>query len=337
MNAPGEALATDNEQLQWARRQFDLPSGAPPEEIRARILRHLEQVDFVPTSAESEAIDTLLGRRVEPACCLADRESGLEEQLDDFCAAFFTIPPPERSQRWQELVRDCAPFPRLHARLRPLERGLWVEQPVVSDESRPAAALARLLCDAFPRLPNHRAESRRRQLAEVEADPKRWENASRQLLRQSPEIADLDPDFVASIASWSSRRRRRVWKRRVVRIYDKSLVPALVVFGAMFVFYMGVTSSNHSRYSPPRPAFDERSREEITRQLLEDLRRLQESNDKNQGPNSPGEAFRRLFGVTRPKISKDQQESSTERPEVRSAESESPAIPVAAPHDEHPQ
>ena len=134
----------DASRFAWACGVFGLQPGATQQEIRAAILSHLDEANFVPPPAWRQAIWLLS----DPKAPQAWPESGydafhealensLAEDVDAFATAFFSLPRGPRRAKWTQLLEQSAAFPRLRARLAPLQPGLDVES-ATSDVREPA-------------------------------------------------------------------------------------------------------------------------------------------------------------------------------------------------------
>jgi len=131
--------------------------------------------------------------------------------------------------------------PHLRLRLEQLRPGLQVEAPPTTDASDKVAELAHWVCELSPLRPMPRAELRRKQLSVVDENLIEWEDAARWLRHQSPEIYDLQEEFVDDIAARTARtaRQQRLEQRARRRGWFNKVAASASVIGSYFGKYAG--------------------------------------------------------------------------------------------------
>jgi hypothetical protein len=231
-------------------------------------------------------------------------ERALRAEVEEFAAAFFTVPVGERRQRWQELSSRCAGKPALVARLGALEPGLALT-PGLVDDGHP---LVQRLIQQIGRLlvlgPQERARERENVLAGLESQLTQWGTAVRQLRKRHPALAALEPELVRELVAW--RRRRKVLARRRRQQaqpqsndtpFQGSLAVVLaLVTGLILALVRGATAPR--RPTTPTPSFTLPTMPKID---WRDHGRLwQEHLDEAQRQRLLEEAIRKLQGREHP-------------------------------------
>jgi hypothetical protein len=265
----------------WAADRLGLPADATGPAARAAFLRRLPGVDFAPPPAWRAALDVLEDRPARGADAewpRADQDAGRAE-VEAFAGQFWSLPPAVRRRRWQEL-RDRHTADRLlAARLRRLEAGLDLPGDDLTGDDR-LDELTGWLRAQFVLRPSEQATQRVVFLRGLVPTMGAWEDAARRLQRGRPEVADLAPEFVASLATANDRRRRlAVSYKRLARgtvailkhpIGGTSPRPArsqrapawLIIFAIMFMARIATTAFNNATprnswepptYRPPAP------------------------------------------------------------------------------------
>ncbi len=197
-------LSSADCRVAWARDQLDAADSDAAGEIRERWYKLLESEEFVPPEEHDEAFRILdaHGRSsrqpdIRPGF-LHGEEKRLQHLVEVFAAQMFDLTPEERRSRWDELREQCKFFVIPSARLSYLKTGLEARRP--SDVSMNANELANHLFACFPLPRPERALARQRFLEKSASQQGRSARAARWVKRHCPEIANLDPDLVDSVA-----------------------------------------------------------------------------------------------------------------------------------------
>src|SRR5262245_31372489 len=106
-------ITADPNLRRWAARQLGLGPGASPEEARRAVLAGLDGEGFFPPALRQAACEVICHERDTPVTLLpsdVEEEARLRGEVQRFAARFFTYPPGDRRERWQELADRCAPF-----------------------------------------------------------------------------------------------------------------------------------------------------------------------------------------------------------------------------------
>ncbi|HZT79470.1 MAG TPA: hypothetical protein VFA26_04595 [Gemmataceae bacterium] len=211
--------AGTTDRVRWAARQLGVAAGAGPGPARAALLQGLEGHGFVPPPLRQQAWEVLSGN--EPAASFSDppEEAGLRSDVEAFAARFFALAPAARQERWRELADRCAFSPPLSARLRELGRGLTAEPEAPELAAPHVRELAGHAAALFVLRPQPRAARRQLLLQEMAQDLDAWEGAARQLQKQHPDLAALEPVLIEQLSGAReaqqllARRREQARKR----------------------------------------------------------------------------------------------------------------------------
>jgi hypothetical protein len=206
---PGEAAVADVERL--AAEKLGVEPGMEPGERRAALLRRLHDEDYLPDPALHEAIRLLAGRPVRQGSesPLQEEAAGAEEErlrgaVEEFAAAFFTVPIAERRERWHSLFRDCTAHERLRDRLLGLKPGLGVDRDTIPIRPPGVRRLAEIILALFVLRPGPRATRRRELLGELLGDPSLRRSdlarARKRLMRRHPDVAALSDGVLLQLA-----------------------------------------------------------------------------------------------------------------------------------------
>jgi hypothetical protein len=111
----GNSSLSNGEPRAWAAEILGTSPDGAPAEFTAALLRRLVEEDFVPPPVFRMAWETAVRPGAE-GCRLPPLEQFCEERLsveiEQFAGQFFTIPRPQRVQRWQLLFDRAERFPR---------------------------------------------------------------------------------------------------------------------------------------------------------------------------------------------------------------------------------
>ena len=190
--------------LEWSRDQLEIAPDDSPGAARSGLLTVVEDAEFVPHETQAAACNILIDHLAPrpsaglPPAMLREEEQRLQQEVDRLARRFFSCDPADRRDRWRRLSTECAPFPRLAARLAALEHGLSVQPIEVADDEPMMQQLAEHVQALFGRAPLDRAERRGRIIAEMEVS--KWAVAARAFKRKYPELAALAPDLVDRLA-----------------------------------------------------------------------------------------------------------------------------------------
>lgn len=190
----------------WAREQLAVGEEASPEELQAAFLQKLETEEFWPGGELLCAYETLTQpERVEQttqamrALGVHHWESKLAEEVEEFATHFFSFTPEERRSRWEELQRDCQHDPQLSRRLQALRVGLALPSEAPNTDVPEISVLLESLKRLF--VLRHGASVRLRQvlLETWRCEASHWQQIAKQLEREHPDWARLDPVLVTRL------------------------------------------------------------------------------------------------------------------------------------------
>ena len=201
---------------------------------------------------------------------LSEKENRLRAEVESFAEEFFTLPSPQRRERWETLFSRCSDLSPLAARLQALKAGLEVE--IQNPPQNPSlyGRLAGQLLQSFPLQPMAQAVSRQAFLRQIEEsstvqDQRSWERSARFLQAEWPVLAALDQELVQDIAKLRSRLKRRSKmhqrsqrQRQATSAGSRKGSPWwLLVFlpGLLTAVMRGLPTSNNST-SPRMPSFN---------------------------------------------------------------------------------
>jgi hypothetical protein len=192
--------------LRRAADQLGVPPDAAPADARAAFLRRLPAAGFLPAAPLCAAAAELLGRPV-PGAAGAEppNDDALTAQVDLFTREFWSMEPPARRDRWRNLLTHAAADPLLAGRLRAMEAGVDLPE----SASRAATPRQRQLVSTIQALfvlgPIERAQRRREQLDGLPPPARAWEAAAREIARDFPAHAALEPALVERLSNWTKR------------------------------------------------------------------------------------------------------------------------------------
>ena len=242
-----EALDQDraDRRTKWARGLLKLPGDDPQADTRTHFLKLLEEEGFVPFEVQLEAFTVLANPESEhdPEQFQAAEQQRLQDRVDGFADRLFALSLDERTDEFDQLLQECQDSPIPLARLELLSPGLSItadHDPLGTGDVQTVADWVRKL---FVLRPGPRARYRREALSQVRQDPDRWGLAARQLLRESPAIAELDQKFVKLVAGFKEAETQRTEsiKRRgrgILRMLTEGTVEPVYIF----VITLGVIS-----------------------------------------------------------------------------------------------
>lgn len=203
----------------WARQMLGL-AGDSDEQWRSHVLQRLTAGDFVPPDAWYDAIDVYAAQFPATATAIPDgyyrdREYELREEVDQFLAQFFELPPPIRRQTWMRLSRLCAPWLPLQLRLNPLELGLDVVTDLPPETSTSIVKLRDLVCTQFLRPRGNAFREAWTELSQLRWRPEMCEGVAKALRHDHAHIYRLMPELIDEFADATVRQRwknlRQIW------------------------------------------------------------------------------------------------------------------------------
>jgi hypothetical protein len=208
---PGNGSGFDRSaSLRYAAEVLDLAPDVSAELARTAFLDHLSEENFLPTPIEREAFEVLIGRKSLDLCPLLaesmrrSKQEQLQPKVEQFAAAFFSLPVAERRQRWQELRADCGDGGPLGAQLERLQRGLSIDPAALRVRSSDVERLVKHILELFVLHPRLEPIRREALVANLRGASKKglgqWPEAVRQLKRRYPEVAALAPVLLAQLA-----------------------------------------------------------------------------------------------------------------------------------------
>ncbi|HEX7375984.1 MAG TPA: hypothetical protein VF278_02675 [Pirellulales bacterium] len=196
----------------WAFEQLDLPNETPAAEARPRLLKQLADMDFMPPGGWDSALRTsgltaLNADADSPAFVPARRgaEYLLREEVEDFAAKFFSLPPDERDARFEKLAEQCMEMPALTARLAGLRLALDLPCELPSDCGSPLAELLGNARRLFTLRLQECASGRFALLHELREDILNWQEPCARIERDFPRYVELEPDLFAGLAALCDR------------------------------------------------------------------------------------------------------------------------------------
>lgn len=261
----------------WAFEQLDLSAHSPAAEVRPRVLKQLANMDFMPPGGWDSALrvsglTAFSADADSPAIVPARRgaEELLREELEDFAAKFFSMPPDERGTRFEELAEQCAEMPALTARLAGLRPALDLPCRLPSDQPCEVAQLLDFARRLFVLPRRHRASRRLIVLKECRERPGQWPQAAEVVQRYFGRYAALDALLFRELAPSGDReelrqrvarqRRRALRKLRPPKLVTKtsSDVPRWVpvVLGVLTILYVFEDQTNKAARREQKRATD---------------------------------------------------------------------------------
>jgi hypothetical protein len=199
-----------------------VPENASPAEARRAYFLKLRECDFLPPRSLYRALRVLDGSpgADEPnGEWLVEEEARLRADVESFAGEFFTVPVPQRRQRWEALLARSQGVAPLAARVEALKAGLDIQPPSLPTDppfcgEAASQLLQSQLLQSFPLSLLAQAGSRQTFLGRVETAPageeqRKWEKAASYLLAEWPALAALDRELVKQIAQLRSRLKRR--------------------------------------------------------------------------------------------------------------------------------
>jgi hypothetical protein len=187
----------------WAADQLQVEPGAPPGQVRAAFLRQVQTENGTVDLAAREALLILVGRpnAARPGLALEAAELALDRAVDEFASRFFALGIAERKVVWEGLKARGQGFVRVDARLAALRPGLYLVLPPL-DRHSPAGQLVSAIRKLFVLRPADRAAARQAWLNEADSlrQWQAWVEAARQLRRDHPATAELEPELMSRLA-----------------------------------------------------------------------------------------------------------------------------------------
>jgi hypothetical protein len=186
--------------------------GVPPDvsatDAQAAFLRRLPAAGFLPAPALCAAAAMLTGRGVAGAVDAEPANAAdLRAEAAAFAQSFWSVPPGERRLRWQILLRRTAGDPLMVGRVRSLEAGVDLADSAdgaATVRQRQIVGMAQAL---FVLGPVARAARRRELLDGLPPPVQAWEAAAREVVRDYPAHAALEPALIERLSHWSGRLR----------------------------------------------------------------------------------------------------------------------------------
>src|SRR5947209_14546694 len=179
---------------QHAADELGVPPDAVPADARAAFLRRLPAAGFVPAPPLCAAAAVLTGRAVPGAADAESTESaGLRAEVAAFAKSFWSIPPADRRARWQSLAARAANDPLLAGRVRRLEAGLDLPDAADRGATVRQGQIVGMVQTLFVLTPFDRTARRRELLDGLPPPAQDWEAADREVARDNPAHAALEP------------------------------------------------------------------------------------------------------------------------------------------------
>jgi len=182
-----------------ARTQLTLPAEADVDQLRSALLSEVHNDDGWLSPLRQDCYEFLLRPANAAASASIPRglrtvhERELLTEIDAFADQFFNLPPPQRAQRWHELLSQCEQAPRAEHRLRQLEHGIGLTLPALNrPHEADAKNLLDVLCNIFVMRPQARANARANLRAKYRTEPVRWAAAAKILYAALPNAVGLD-------------------------------------------------------------------------------------------------------------------------------------------------
>lgn len=194
-----------DQRLTWARQTLDLADDAQWPDIRARMLRLVTDEDFVPSEGAMQAFRTLeseatgVAELEDPPAFARQSEQDLEAAAAALAVDLFRLPPDERQARWSRLVARCERAPRARVWLERLVPGLKLEVGELHTRPELLGQLGKKVCELFVTRNSERARLRAEFVASAQEKRTQWEIAARQLQKQYPALAALEPQVVTML------------------------------------------------------------------------------------------------------------------------------------------
>lgn len=304
----------------WAAKQLQLPGPgeATAEAASLAMLRLLPEEDWVPPERAHSALHYLHddpdGTDETTPAEWREREAALRTELDAFAAEFFDLTIPERAKRLVELDRRAAPFPRQHAWLQQLSRGVKLDIKSVSEPDEKVANLVRLQGELFVMRPAERAARWQTELKAMSADFSSWERAATAVRKRHPSLVSMLPGPIQQLTDWKAADKRIARASQIRQIKatqatkpGRANMPGnrvavwgiVVVVGWIISAISSSTSSRHSPnytpyYNPPSHSTDNNNLNQTLKELENELMKR-----RQEGKTDSNNAFDRLYnGMT---------------------------------------
>lgn len=258
----------------WAADALNVRPDAGPEAAVAAFLTAVAADGFLPPERTVAAVAVLSDTPLPVSADAYDETAALiRPEVDAFAAAFWTLPPAARSDRWTDLDSRCDD-PASAVFLAHLRTA--VRLPVRPQADGTAQELADLMRELFVLRDRPRAVRRAAWLAGSSLT-QNWTAAAKTLERDDPAVAALDPVLVRRLvrpaagldrrATPSERKRTaakvQAQRRRTVRLepepvqssssWSGGLWPVWVALVVISALVRGMVSL--SRTDPPRPTY----------------------------------------------------------------------------------
>jgi hypothetical protein len=194
-----------------ARRQVADQLGVSPEALpadaKAAFLRRLPGAGFLPPPPLCAAAAALTDRRVPGAAgTIVDNEDNdLRTAVTAFVREFWSLAPASRREKWRDLLNRSAADPLLAARVRRLESGIDLASAVERAATPRQRQLVGMAETLFVLGPIERAARRRELLDGLPPPTGAWEAAAREIARDFPAHAALEPALVERLSTWRDR------------------------------------------------------------------------------------------------------------------------------------
>jgi hypothetical protein len=252
MPTTGSQHATRESLLRrWSFDRLGLADDADQATIRRQLLEKLIEQDLVPTEQDRLAVRVLAGlspgdpSHYRPADW--EIEARLGEKVESFATQYFTLDVQGRQELWESLQAESVGYPAIHMRLRELEPGLAINRASLTSTSADVREMAEGILRRFPLPAGERSAARRRDLAERQAKIRLWRRVARQLVRDFPQIAALDRDYIRGFASQRVQRALvkglpAGWRGNKTRLAGIGLAIGLVTFVGFILIKAGLSN-----------------------------------------------------------------------------------------------
>lgn len=187
----------------WALEQLGVPPGADVPETRARLLRKLTNMEFVPNETWMPAwrlVKEVVNVQL-PTSFTNRQEAVLRERVETFAVEFFRLQPNARQARYRLLTHEVSSLPALAHRLERLAPGLGIEVGSWPDLDVDARALAEWVCEGFTKPYRLAVVHRQELLTTLKRNPGKWDEAARQLCAVQAKVAALDVSLMETIVN----------------------------------------------------------------------------------------------------------------------------------------
>lgn len=193
----------------FAADQLGVADDASASEVRNAFLRQLPGSGFLPTPPLCTALTAMTGQSTPGATDTSGEVDSdvLQAQVASFAAQFWSLEPSARRARWQELLDAAIDDPPVAGRLRRLEAGVDLRDQASGAGPPRLREVAGMIQSLFVLAPIERASRRRELLDNLPPPASAWEETARQIQRQQPALAALEPGLVDRMSHWRRSRK----------------------------------------------------------------------------------------------------------------------------------